>query len=383
MGQIVEHPDGVYLNLTEESYYVDWAVGGTSLTTLKTSPPDWWWESPFNELVPPKAFKDEDATKAQLFGSAVHICLLEGVDVFQLAHAIAPDKYSHPRALDTADKIKERLKELSEKVTGAKPELIERLLGVDPSAQILDVIIEEAKSSGRKLMSKWDYQRILLMERTLMGPPAGADGVRKLTGLGKAFQGGLSEVSVFWTEERGGVKIRQRARFDKLKPNVTIDLKTYSNWRTRDFDKAMLRDAALKGYHVQWAHYEAAREQLRRLVAEGKVFAPRSDNAELQAKINHDIELLKTIAAAEKWKWTWVFYKTDGAPRAKGVVVDRKGEFKGVYDEGCAVREEALNNFVHYHSFFGLSHEGMMWRDPDMLWEPAATDWPSYAQQVD
>ncbi len=220
MGQIVEHADGCYLNMTEESYFADWAIGSSALNLLRSSPPDFWWESPFNELRPEKASKDEDATKAMLFGSAVHCALLEGIDVFNLTYGILPDKHSHPKALDTATQISKRLEELGEKKSGSKPELIERLLGVDPKAVILEVLQEEARSSGKKMISRWDFNKIMLMERCLMGMKP-ADGPRVLTSLGKAFQGGLSEVSVFWTDTKG---IRQRARFDKLKPNVTIDL---------------------------------------------------------------------------------------------------------------------------------------------------------------
>ncbi len=145
----------------------------------------------------------------------------------------------------------------------------------------------------------------------------------------------------------------------------------------------MLRDAALKQYHVQAAHYEEGRRQLRRLVQEGKIFAPRSSNPELQAKIDADIALLKHIAEAETWKWVWVFYKTDGAPRAKGVIMDWKKTHAQIIAEGAGRREEALINFDNYKQTFGLSHEGQMWRDPELLWTPDIEDWPVYAMVAD
>jgi hypothetical protein len=376
MAQIVEHADGVYLNMTEEAYFADWAIGSTSLRLLVDSPPDWWWNSPFNTLVPHRENKDEDATKAQRFGSAVHCALLEGMDVFTSVYGVCPDKFTHPRALATAAELSAELKKIGEKVSGTKAEQIERLLAKDPAYadQILDCIIEEWEKQGRKPLSRVEYNKINLMERIMMGPKG------KPTDLGKAFVGGLSEVSVFWTDEGGA---RQRARFDKLKPNATIDLKTFSNWQGRDFGKAMLRDAALKGYHIQASHYEEARRQLRRLVAEGRVFHPTSADPGLKAKIDADLALLQEIAAAETWRWVWVFYKTDGAPRAKGVIMNWKKTHANIIAEGDFKRAEAIANFHHYKSFYGLDQEGQMWRDPEQLWTPTLEDWPIYAQVAD
>lgn len=376
MGEIVEHADGVYLNMTEEAYYADWAIGSTSLKTLIASPPDWWWESPFNTLVPPKASKDEEATKAQLFGSAVHCALLEGMDVFTAVYGVRPDKFTHPHCMATSDDLKAELRRIGEKISGSKDELVQRLLENDPAyaGKVLDCVVEAWMERGQKPLSRVDFNKIHLMERVLMGPKG------KPTRLGKAFVGGLSEVSVFWTEGDG---VRQRARFDKLKPNATIDLKTFSNWQNRDFQKAILRDAAIKGYHIQAAHYEAARHQLRRLVAEGKVYYPTTNDPALAEKVHADLELLKEVARAEEWRWVWVFYKTDGAPRAKGVIMDWAKEFKGIFEEAEGRRQEGLANFAHYKSFFGLSQENPMWADLEQLWTPEASDWPFYAQQVD
>lgn len=372
MAQIVEHPDGVYLNMTTEAYYADWALGGTSLKTLVSSCPDWWWQSPFNTLVNRREDTD-DETKAKRFGTALHCILLEGVDVFTSVYGIAPDKHSHPKAFDTSDQIKARLKELGAKVSGSKGELVERLREADPGAQILDDIVARWAEQGKKPLTRDAYNRLMLMERALLGRKD------QPTQLGSAFVGGLSEVSVFWTDENG---IRHRARFDKLKPNTTIDLKSFSNWQGRVFKKAILREAAIRGYHVQAAHYEEARRQLRRLVAEGKVYYPKTEIPELKAKIDADRALLHEIAKAEKWKWVWVFYKTDGAPRALGVVMDWAKAHQNIYLEGIGIRNEALANFLHYREFYGLSQDSPMWRDAEMLWTPEVEDWPFWGQEV-
>jgi hypothetical protein len=379
MAEIVQHEDGVYLSMREEPYFADWALGFTGLKLLLSSPPDWWWQSPFNQLVPHQE-RGEEESKAMRFGSAVHTALLESMDVFSAVYGVMPDKFTHPRALDTTTQLKERLGQIGEKISGNKPELIERLLAADPSAVILEEIQQAWLAEGRKPLSRVEFNKIHLMERVLMGPIDPETKERRLTALGKAFQGGLSEVSVFWTDENG---IRQRARLDKLKPNATIDLKTFSNWQGRDFQQAMLRDAAIKLYHMQAAHYEEARRQLRRLVGEGKVFAPNPSNPELKAKVAADLKLLEEIAAADHWRWVWVFYKTDGAPRAKGVIMNWQKEHAGIHEDGAFKRTVALANFVQYREFFGLDPEGPMWADPEQLWTPDTVDWPMSAQVVD
>jgi hypothetical protein len=363
MGQVIEHADGVYLHMSEEAYFADWALGSSSIKDLHTSPPDWWWGSPFNELAPPA--KD---TKATNFGTAFHVAMLEGMDVFRVVYGVLPSKYDNPTALDTIDEMKTWLKLNSEKVSGSKDELIARIRANPNSAgvKILAEIQAEWLLKGKKPLSRDDFNKIHLMERVLMGTP------EQPTKLGRAFTGGLSEVSVFWTDENG---VRQRARFDKLKPNATIDLKTFSNWQGREFNKAMLREASIRGYPVQAAHYEEARIQLRRLVSEGKVFAPVGAEKEL--------EVLQAIAASDRWKWCWVFHKTDGAPRAKGVIMDWKTKHAGIFQLAQQVRQEALANFIYYKNLFGLGGDLPMWNDPETIWEPEAEDFPMYAQVVD
>lgn len=369
MPEIVEHADGVYLGLPEEAYHADWAIGSSALHTLYSSPPDWWWESPFNQLAVEKTPKDTEALR---FGSALHVALLEGMDVFTMVYGVEPSKFDHPSALDTMDQMKDWLVNKGQPKSGSKGDLIKRILAIDPKVPILEIIQANWAKQGKRPLSRSSFNKIHLMERVLMGPKD------KPTALGKAFLGGLSEVSIFWTEEvphpNGGepVKVRFRARLDRLKPNSTIDLKTFSNWQGREFDKAMLREAAIRKYPVQAAHYDVAREQMRRLVDEGKIFAP-ADYPEDQ------IELLKKIAKVEKWLWCWVFYKSDGAPRAKGVVMDWRGKHATISSKAHAHRSDAILNFVQYASAFGLGHDQPMWTDLNTIWEPETEDWPLFA----
>lgn len=367
MANFTEHADGVYLGLHEDAYFADGALGSSSIKALHSSPPDWWWTSPYNELRPPEAKK-----KAFTFGTALHVALLEGIDTFKAVYGVLPSKWEHRDALDTIDDLKAFLRDKGEKVTGAKGELIERALACDPGVQILDVIQNEWRKQGRRELSRDDYNRIVLMERLLMGR---ADSP---TALGRAFTGGLSEVSVFWTDDNG---IRHKARIDKLKANASVDLKSFSNWADRQFDQAIIREIAMRRYPVQAVHYEEARRQLRRLFREDKVFGGTPEQ--------HDA--LKEIAAAELWNWVWVTYKADGAPRAKAIPMEWATEtavHRPIYDRAWRVRQEALLAFLQYRETYGLGwrDDGSpypMWVDPETILPVSIEDWPIWAAEVD
>lgn len=367
MANFTEHQDGIFLGLHEDAYFADPALGSSAIKDLHTSPPDWFWHSPYCSLRPPK--EDKSAFR---FGTAVHVALLEGMDTFKAVYGVLPSKWEHRDALDTIDDLKAWLRDKGEKVTGAKAELIARVHAIDPAVPILDVIQNEWRKQGRRELSRDEYNRIVLMERMLMGR---ADNP---TALGKAFMGGLSEVSVFWTDENG---IRHKARLDKIKPNATIDLKTFSNWKDREFEQAILREIAIRRYPVQAVHYEEARRQLRRLFREDKVFGG--------TPAQH--ETLKEIAAAELWRWCWLMSKSDGAPRAKAVVVDWSTEaapHRPIYDRAWQVRKEALLAFLQYRETYGLgwNDDGSpcpLWSDPVAIIEPSLESWPHWAAEVD
>lgn len=360
MVHLVEHPDGVYLNMRFESYLADWALGSKALVSLLQEPAEWWWDSPFNTIDPqPKSDKSHFR-----LGTAVHLCFLEGMDLFKKIYGVTPTAADYPDALDTIPQLREACRARGLGVSGNKPDLIDRLVLAGAPVEILEVKLREWSRLGKIPLSNAEWSKVMLLYRQAMQNPnelatVGGDSVR----LSDAFRGGLSEVTVIWTDENG---IRQRCRFDKLHPNSTIDVKTFGQWTKTNFRKALLDEAVRRGYLLQVAHYEEGRRQLRRLVKEGKVFG--GNEAELKE--------LAAIAKSEAWAWIWVFMKTAGAPLIAGVRLDLGGLRFG---EAVGQREAALANFISYRTFYGLE-PGKMWFDPtDSIWEPTDEDFTAFA----
>lgn len=352
--QIVAHEDGVYIGLREADYQEDWALGYTALKRLRSDPADWWHYSPFNPDRPVKP-----PTKPQDLGSATHVIYLEGVETYDFVYGVLPGRADFPGCIGGGRELQTKCKSLGLNAGGLIDDMIGRLLTYDPNMLILEVEQRKWRQQAKRELTAAADRTVRVLHRMAMRTAAELrmpEGQETIT-LREAFTGGLSEVSVFWTDEQG---IRHRARFDKLKPNITIDLKTFSEWEKRNFKRALLREAYLRGYILQAVHYEEARHQLRRLVAEGKVFG----GTEAQRA------LLEEIAAAEEWAWGWVFAKTEGAPTVKAIIPDKHG---AQFEKARQQREEALANFIFYRDFF----EGLdtMWFDPEVVWEPEHTDW--------
>lgn len=351
------HEDGVYLGLAPEPYQADDALGSDALKTVAHSPPQWWWKSEHNKIEPPAPAQKQAHFR---LGTAVHVCLLEGIDVYDACYGLLPTKEQYPEALVTVDDLKDECRDRRMTVSGSKEELSKRLLQANPDIQILDVIQAQwRRDSGLREVTPAEDRRIRLLHKMAMtSPETHVLPGGEVTTLRQAFIGGLSEVSVFWTDVNG---IRQRARFDKLKPRVTLDLKTFSSWNeSHDFETGLLREAKHRGYPLQTAHYDEGRVQLRRLVDEGKVFGGTAEER----------KMLSEVADSDVWAWLWVFAITVGVPLMKGVRYDLAGVTHGEWKQK---RENALARFLFYREFFGGFEQ--MWFDPVAIMEPDDDDW--------
>ena len=351
------HSLGVHLNLRHESYIDDLGLGYSGLKLLAVNPIEWWFASAWNPLRPP-----EPPKAAFNRGEAGHVAFLDGLKVYNRLYGRMPTGKTHP---DYADTIAELLalcgKHGLSKVYIQKAELVDRLQRAKVKEKILAV--EQAKflRTGRRPISETDDNAIRMTQRMAMRSRQELNvGASHLT-LRQAFTGGLHEVSVFWVDENG---IRQRARFDKIKPNMTLDLKTLTDWKKSDFKQSLLREAIIRGYVLQWAHYDEGRRQLCKAVDEGRVFG----GTPMQRK------KLDAIAEAADWAWVWVYAKLDGAPQVRGIVPDRAGP---QYAKAVEQRAQALTWFQFYREMYGMETP---WFDPEVVWVPQDIDWPSWAE---
>jgi hypothetical protein len=288
---------GVYFSLPEDRYHADPALGSGDIRKLFTCPMYYWRTSHMNPMR-----EAGEETPALLFGRALHKLVLEGREAFVAAYTCAPEAADHPGCFITVDDIKRALKDLGEKVTGNKPELIARLKARAPDAVILDDILaahaEQAQRAGQTVLKRAVFEEVVIA--------AGFIAADKR--VAPAFQGGRPEISVFW--EQDGVPLKCRIDYlrfgrsaDRRLLALDTDLKSFANQRDMPPEIAVRNAVAEYRLDIQAAHNLAGAAQIGRLIAEGKVFGGEGINPQW-------LEALGTVQPEDHF-WHWAFYQKD------------------------------------------------------------------------
>jgi hypothetical protein len=248
-----EPREGLYFDLPEEAYHADPALGSTDVKNLRTSGPDYWWNSPHNPDRPKR-----NDTPYQEFGTAFHVRVLYGKQAFESQYVRRPD-------------------DLVTLTAKARAELC---------------------PNGEIVLKGEDYDRIQLL----------ANLVGKTPDLAEAFEGGAPEVSVFWREIINGSAVPCKARFDYLKKRGIGDLKSIRNYRGRSFPEACANAINEYRYDIQAAHYLAGRSHLARFVRDGLVHGDHSQEWLLAAAASEfAFQIVFFQADSAPIGWTRVF----------------------------------------------------------------------------
>lgn len=312
------HDDGVYFGLPETEYHADQALGSTDIKNLIVGAEIYWANTPMNPLYEPRE------TKFTQRGSAYHKLILEGRDAFDAAYFIEPSREDYPNALFTAEEIKHALKARDLNTSGKKAELIDRLLTVDPGAQIWDVIVEQARDENdgkiglaRKLTDEISYAATFITANPY---------------LREAFEGGYPEVSIFWTQDG----VRRKMRADYLKPSVYVDLKSYSNIYGARADVAIHTAAARNGDDLQAAWYRGGIQAAKNLPIFGSQQPPA--------------EWLDAFASAPETQTYFVYQATDKIPMARAKWMNYELQTFKIAEMQC---ENAVEVFKQCRAEFG------------------------------
>lgn len=288
-------PPGIYFGLPSAEYHADPSLGSSDIKRLLRSPSDYWWESHLNPDRP----ADRD-TPAKQKGRALHKLVLEGEAAFTKAFAEEPSPGGYPGALVTLEDLKAKCRELGEPVSGSKAEISKRISAKDREVIIFDEIL----STFRTVVER-DGLKVLKPDAMREVRQAAAS-ISLNPHLRRAFQGGVPEVSVFWTDATG---IACKCRLDWLKPRTIVDIKKCANIGERPFDVAVMLAIATYRYDVSAKHYLDGYAYLHRFAAEGRVFG----NCPLKPGWG------ERIMPPDQMRWTWVFHQTEGAPVTKGI----------------------------------------------------------------
>lgn len=322
-------PDGIYVGLKDETYFAQDRLGSTDLTVLHNRPADWFYGSRHNPHRPEREVSEE-----MLFGSALHILLLEGDDRYAESVILRPEVYPEidRKGFETGE-----FKPWNGNSNWCKAWLAEN----DRPGVV--VLTEDADRRVRHM----------------------AELVRQHPELGAPIQAGLSEISVLWTTADG---IKLRARFDKLLPRFVCDLKTFGgDAKGRTVKEQCLALVAQRHMDVQRYLYFQARCRMPDL----PIFGATPQQADW---------LLK-VAAVEDWKWCWIFYRRRDDAKGYAPVVKpiMRSHFDASFESGRQKVEVALANYRTFRDRFGFE---VPWAVVEPAEEPDDHEFPPWLSEV-
>jgi hypothetical protein len=182
--------------------------------------------------------------------------------------------------------------------------------------------------------------------------------------LGEPMRAGLSEVSVLFTHEATGLRLR--ARFDKLLPRFTLDLKSFGgNARGVSMTQQCLWLVKDRHMDVQRFMYFLARQQMAGLIQQGKVFGATPEQT----------DWLRRVAAVEDWRWGWLFYRRRDDDKGHAPIVKPiyRSHFDQTFESGRQKFDVAAANYRTFVDRFGFK---VPWAVVEPGEEPADHEMP-------
>jgi len=242
--------DGIYFDLPEEVYHSVPRLSASGLQRLCVSPATFWRGSWLDPECPEH---DEEATKAQILGKAYHCARLEP-DAFEARYARELSKDDFPEGtLFTGKDMEKVLAEKGLAKSGSVLEQAQRLFdGGFAATHLWHLALADWQANlGKRvpIAAKFydDIERD--MERL--------HGTKEIAEL---FEGGQSEVSIFYTDPHG---IKMKHRLDRLCPDRWLDFKTFDNSRGKVLAQAIADAVRYNRIYVQAVSYRDGVEAVR------------------------------------------------------------------------------------------------------------------------
>lgn len=337
--------EGLYFGLSEDEYHALPCLSASGIKSLLISPTDFWTWSWMNPNKP------SGDTEARIIGTAYHKRILEGKDAFYNRYCYDFNPSDYPNMIKTMDDLKEELSKHGIAPKGKKSDYISTLLSVDPDAQIYD-----------RIYSSWESQRgdKQPLSAELIGRiEQAAAMIENHPQLSKCFSGGYPEVSVVWTDD--GVPFK--ARFDYLKPNVVIDLKTFQNTMGKPIDRAIYYACASNKYHIQASFYlDRAMTRAIRFARDGKTHGDVSK------------DFITNLSKCTDPKFMFVFQQKGYASLARGLIFPKNSMFLC----GLAAIDKAIQDFKENRDLYGTAP----WVDRSPIVEMDDNLFPVFATEL-
>lgn len=248
----MQHSDGIYFNMPEAEYHAIPRLSASGIQAMMVSPATFWARSWLN----PEREEEED-TSFQILGRAYHCARLEPGEFFS-RYCRELDKADFEEDLITSDAgIKAALKDMGLPQTQGAETVLERAQRLRDAGCLapiwhLELAAWEHDRGERQGIPAKAWQEILRDMKRLRQNPE----------VSELLSDGAAEVSILWTCEETGVKLK--ARLDYLKPDRVVDFKTFDNSMGRALEDAILNAFRFNRYYIQGALYWQAVEEIRR-----------------------------------------------------------------------------------------------------------------------
>jgi hypothetical protein len=381
---------GIYFGMPEEDYFALPALSASGIKDLLASPMLFWarstWLSEVARKQKAREASNPKAQMARLIGRAYHCRLLEGAEEYAKRFACELTPEDCEGALTTTEQIKAAIEGLGAKPvtktgdvlpdgqayqrSAKKDDWIFQLLGLDPTARILDVLERqhEANHAGKSFIPADVWDQIEIAAAMVENDP----------GNKHAFVGGYPETVLIWYCAETGVPMK--ARLDRLKLKMITDLKSI-DVQGRSMDSACARAIANYRYNYQPSVYSEGVQAVRKLIREsGGSNAFRlmwhCDEAGINTARPAAAEWVDRWAAeTEEPKFLFLFQNKGLAPITRGMFYPMAGTTRMVTDDYIRT---AKRRFKEYSEGMGVSP----WLDIRPVFDLNDDDIPSYCTDL-
>lgn len=354
LGEI--HEPGIYFGMPDEEYHKDPSLSNSGIKSVHISPLNFWTYSRLNPDF------EEKKTPSMVAGKAYHKMFLEGREAFEATYAVKPDPEDYPGVLKDGAAMRGYLKDHDQTAGGSNAELAARIRSIDAVVPLWPEIMAEFNKTEKDELPFELYKNIIRAGVIL----------DKLPSVRQAFTKGYSEVSVFWIDKKTGVPMK--CRFDYLKTDKVIDLKTFANQTNDDTETAVAKAVANQGYHTQVPVYTDGAEQAKAMLKRHGAKAVK------MGKVPE--EWLQDFLRSPPHRWFFVFVQSGVVPNIIGREFCRRESYAQAggspltdeWKEGKMLYRWGVEKFQTYVGQFGAEPWVV-----DMPAKPfATTDFPPW-----
>lgn len=350
------HEPGIYFGMPEAEYHADESLSTSGIKKLIQDPEEFWDASSMNPAPPAREVKDHLAR-----GTLWHCRILEPENFY--------NKYAAARHLmEGFDDEFETLETVSDmqawmtrnnfayKKSSKKDELAGlcayywKTYGA-AACSTMPYLIDwekaafQAENPGKTLIwSREIWESMLAAEAAIKAHPY----------FSRVFEGGMSEVSIFWVDPES--KIPMKCRVDKLKERVILDYKTMNVKRNKSAKDAALGAIKWEHYDIQTAVYTIGVAHAVNMINDGT------------GVIWGDVPgpFIDEFRRTPEKPFGFVFQKEDRPYTVRGLKVVRKGgDTFNVFGAGLFYMQQGIQLYQEYKARYGEAR----WVEPSGMEE--------------